>query len=47
MHGVLEFHARAQWHVFEVRYVREHDGVQLREVRVSSSESSMEDISNV
>ena len=27
---VRELHARAEWHVLEVRHVRQHDGVQLR-----------------
>lgn len=27
MLGVLEFHAGAEWDLFEVRDVREHDGV--------------------
>jgi hypothetical protein len=28
--GVREFHAGAEWHLHEVRYVWEHDGVLVR-----------------
>jgi hypothetical protein len=28
--GVLEFHAGAEWHVFEVRYVRKHHWVLVK-----------------
>jgi len=29
VHGVFEFHFGKEWDVPQVRYVREHDGVQL------------------